>query len=286
MDETQLDWAKLRSFVAIARGKTLAAAAKTTKLSSATLGRHALELERFLGCELFNRRQTGYELTEAGKEIFDKALGIEAQVAGLLDTPLLSNRNLPITISAGTWMTWFLTKNIDALTMPGAHIIFTTTEGFSHIGRREAIIGIRNKRQSEASNAVRCINNVVFAQYRATANTIAKDRWISCRSDTPSARWVRDHKGDLITHEVSNPRSLLDLALAGAGNVVLPCFVGEHFSQLQRVGPIIDELAHEQWLVLHGEDRHLGHVRQFIDRLMAVLKAHRRSFDLVEAPSG
>lgn len=53
MNEMNFDWSDLRIFLAVARHGSLAAAAKVTGLSAATLGRHITGLERVLGEELF-----------------------------------------------------------------------------------------------------------------------------------------------------------------------------------------------------------------------------------------
>ena len=69
----------------------------------------------------------------------------------------------------------------------------------------------------------------------------------------------------------------LDLALAGTGRVVLPTFIGARFDSLQQVTGPIKELAHDQWLVTHHEDRFLPEVRSVIDRVFSVLKEASRS---------
>ncbi|NRB32323.1 MAG: hypothetical protein HRU27_17165 [Rhizobiaceae bacterium] len=54
----------------------------------------------------------------------------------------------------------------------------------------------------------------------------------------------------------NRPRLLLDLARQGVGQAVLPCFIGDREASLTRTGDVIDELTGDQWLVVHGEDRH------------------------------
>ena len=78
--------------------------------------------------------------------------------------------------------------------------------------------------------------------------------------------------------EVSHPRTLLDLGLAGAGQVVLSCFVGAAHEGLVGTGPIIQELSHDQWLVVHGEDRNRSGVRETIDAIASLIVAKRSLF--------
>ncbi|MEQ8740809.1 MAG: LysR family transcriptional regulator, partial [Hoeflea sp.] len=70
--------------------------------------------------------------------------------------------------------------------------------------------------------------------------------------------------------EVVSPRNSLDLALSGKGVALLPTFIGSRHAGLVQRGGTISELAHEQWLVTHQDDRHLPEVRRTIERLVRV----------------
>ena len=72
--------------------------------------------------------------------------------------------------------------------------------------------------------------------------------------------------------EVTAPRNSLDLALVGQGIALLPTFIGERQKDLEQVQATIPELAHDQWIVTHQDDRHLPEVRRAIDRMVRVLK--------------
>ena len=78
--------------------------------------------------------------------------------------------------------------------------------------------------------------------------------------------------------EVSNPRLLLDLALQGAGQVILPCFVGDREPGLRRTGDVINDLTRDQWLVVHGEDRNQPQVRRAINAIAKLLTTNAKLF--------
>jgi DNA-binding transcriptional LysR family regulator len=206
---------------------------------------------------------------------------VEGRIVDIVRDPSERDAGLPIRISAGTWMTWFLTRHVTELCATGRFLVFSATEERHNIGRRETLIGIRNQRPTTPGLAVRRTATVSFATY-ALGDGSARDEWIACTVDTPSARWVRDQKRPHIRMEVSHPRTLLDLALAGAGQVVLPCFVGAAHESLVRTGPIIEELSHEQWLVVHGEDRNRNGVRETIDAIASLIVAKRSLFAPME----
>jgi DNA-binding transcriptional LysR family regulator len=93
-----------------------------------------------------------------------------------------------------------------------------------------------------------------------------------------SSRWLRARHGAEITIEASSPRLLLDMVRAGAGRGVLPCFVGDTEPGLARLGPPVDEISVDQWLVMHHEERHTASVRLVSRRIVRLLRAHRAAF--------
>ena len=271
MDETNFDWDDLRLFLAVARKGGLAAAATATGKSAPTLGRRMLRLERQLGADLFHRLPRGYELTRAGQDLLDKAIALEHQMQPILDVN--PDAAPPIVkISAGTWVTHLLCRNVSAiLGQDKLRVRFTASDTKADIGRREALIGVRNQRPDGPGLAGRRIGQVQFAIYAADERVRT---WGVVMGNTPSARWMQANCLGAPVIEVGNPRNALDLALAGQARIVLPTFIGSTTLNLQRVSPIIESLTHEQWLVTHHEDRFVPEVRKVIDRLAVFLKSH------------
>jgi len=68
-----LDWAYIRSFVAVAEAGSLSAAARKTGQSQPTVGRHIKAAEAALGVELFSRELGGLTLTEIGQSLLEPA---------------------------------------------------------------------------------------------------------------------------------------------------------------------------------------------------------------------
>jgi DNA-binding transcriptional LysR family regulator len=274
MNEKGAEWSDLHLFLVVARARGLSPAARTTGRSPATLGRRMRALERSLGCELFVRHERGYELTDEGRALVDELGALETRLIRLTDRRGQAERPL-VKISAGTWTTLVLLEDLDTILgdPPDIRLRFVSAEDVLDISRREAVIGIRNGRPTEKGLAGRRITRVEFAPF---ARPGAPERWIRVLADTPSARWVRRMSGEDVSLEVTAPRNSLDLALAGKGTALLPTFIGDAQSGLRRVGPTVPELAHEQWLVTHQDDRHLPDVRRMIDRVYAVLRTRRR----------
>lgn len=278
MNETKLNWSDLQLFLAVARGGGLASGAVISGQSAPTLGRHMLGLERALGEVLFNRLPRGYELTKAGQKLLEEAEIVEGNILSIERRHFNPDIRLPVHITSGTWMTRFLARHFKDISTGFARLVFQATEAQQSITRRQATIGLRNSRPIEEGLAARKSARVAFAPY-ATKYSATQDVWIASTAHSPSANWVRTYKSDRIKVEVTNPGSLLDLVHQDAGHAVLPCFVGDSEPGLIRSGEIITALTHDQWLVVHGEDRNLPPVRATVERIARLIRSNRTLFE-------
>ncbi|MEM9228734.1 MAG: LysR family transcriptional regulator [Pseudomonadota bacterium] len=266
----RVSWDDLASFLVVAKAGGLAAAAKDIQASAPTLGRRMRALERAMGRELFIRRTHGYDLTDAGAELMQELEAVAGQIARATAKPRESDLPL-VTISAGTWTALALARRWRDITLdpPDVRLRFVSSETILSLARREASIAIRNERPTETGLAGRKLARNEFAIY-ATAD--APSRWIVHSINTPSSRWARERASKDYSVEVSHPRLALDLALSGAGQIVLPTFIGEEERSLNRRSDTISVLGHDAWLVAHDDDRHLPEIRRVIDRI-CVLRA-------------
>jgi len=262
MNETNFDWDDLRLFLAVARLGGLAAASESTGKSAPTLGRRMLALEQQLGQDLFERLPRGYELTDNGKLLLETVTKLETEISPLTSSSKGSNVRR-VKISAGTWVTHFLSQHVAQLLEEKSVVVqFIAADHVLDIPHREVVIGIRNQRPNQISLAGRRIQKIQFAVYAANKSI---NTWARVLGSTPSAQWVRENAGDAPYIEVSHPRNALDMAQAGAVKAILPTFIGDANEALVRVSKPIEELEHMQWLVTHHEERHAPEVRLVID---------------------
>jgi len=274
MNKMNLDWDDLKLFLAVARAGGLSAASEATGKSAPTLGRRMLALEAATGTELFRRLPRGYELTEDGTAFLAKAADLEAQIQPLLRSA--KDGRTVVKISAGSWMTYALCQNIRTIQRGDdtTCLRFISAEHVLDIGHREAVIGIRNRRPEQTGLACRMIGRVQFAGY-ATSKAIKP--WVRVAVKTPSALWLAAQSHNTVGIEVNAPRNALDLACAGIARAVLPTFIGDAQQGLVRVTAPISELAHNQWLVTHHEQRFQPKVRRVIDRIYEVARSLHRA---------
>ena len=271
MNDTKLNWQDLQLFLEVAHAEGLAGASRSTGKSSPTLGRRMVALENSTGRELFRRHTHGYEVTEQGQELLDVTKELQALIQPF-DQAEQKAGTMIVKVSAGSWMSRALCQRMDEIIVSddAIRIRFISAENRLDIGHRETLIGIRNQRPDKAGVATRKIGRVKFAGY-AISDTI--DPWILVNGTTPSSLWLASQPANQIAHEVTAPINALDLALAGAGKVLLPTFIGSNHTKLTQVTSTISALSHDQWLVVHQDDRHQPQVRKVIDRLYKVAKA-------------
>ena len=262
-------------FAAVARSDSLSRAAASVGVSMATLSRHIGQLEEECGQALFDRRPTGYALTDFGRGLLAEVVPLE-NAAEHLATWLATARQRPrVRLSAGTWTMHFLTQRFDRLWRPDDPFVLSlaTAEQRLSLAYREIDLGLRSAPPTSGNLASIRFASVQFAPYCAAdiADPAALG-WLAVPPEgavTGSAKWLAAQDADIVAW-ADSPRTLCDLALNGVGQVVLPCFAGDLMPGLRRSGPEIVALTGGQWLVMHDDTRHQPFIRTMIDRLRAL----------------
>ncbi|MGD1888768.1 MAG: LysR family transcriptional regulator [Cohaesibacteraceae bacterium] len=275
-----LDWEDLRLFYQVASLGSLAAASAETGISSPTIGRKMLELERATQRELFVRRQTGYALAPDGKALFDRVASMQS-AAGVVEAWRSDAVPLPgVDIAVDYWMARFLAMNRAAIwsAIDPFQLCIQTEEHDATLLHRRAHIMLARSRPENGNVALRKAPPIAYAPYCARDFDQTYDcNWISVGRGIlgdPWANWAADQSSNWITFWTDTPAVLLDMARAGAGRAVLPCYIGDQEPDLVRAGDLIDDLFHENWIVIHDDERKRPEVRAVIDRMADLMNQH------------
>lgn len=287
-------WDDLRLFLVVARAGGLAGAARGSGVSPPTLGRRMTSLEQGLGKQLFLRHRDGYDLTSEGRDLLQLAEALKLNALNVDRWRDSNESGIVVKIAAGAWTSAFVARHIGELVSEddGTAIELVTGTSPADLLRREANLGIRNRRPETAGLAGYRLTRVEFAIYGARGyveeNTVAGDhrrfgkcRWIVFAPPgprTPSAVWLDEHLSQAPIVRCRAAQEVLEATASGSGLCVLPCFMGDSHAGLARASDIIAELGHEQWLVSHDEDRRNRHIRRVSERLKALIRAHRPLF--------
>ncbi len=293
MNETW-NWDDLRLFLAVARAGGLARAGTVTGFSAPTLARRMLSLERALGTELFLRRRRGYDLTSAGEELIGLAEAVERAALGIERWCSAADKAPRVRIAAGAWMSRFLARHMASLLEPEERLGIEIVTGIApaDLLRREANLGLRNRRPETPGLAGRRLVRVAFAIYGERGflsdHPEARDNrrfaacpWIAFSPpgpSLPSSLWLDQQLLSEPLLTCSTAEAVLEAALAGIGLTVLPCFIGDGEPGLLRASSTLADLEHEQWLVSHDDDRHQREIKALAERLTALVRAHSSLF--------
>ena len=270
MTEPHLNWQDLQLFLAVAQSGSLVAASQKTGKSPATLSRRMKALEMALNAELFIRDAQNLRLTPAGDNVFEKVLKT-APTLEALGARDPQQRIQTVKISAGTWTSQRMQQKLHPFMKnePQIRLHFRPCESTLNISKGQTHLGLRNHRPTKGAYATRRLARVEFALY---SSKVESKSWIKLCQNTPSAQWIAAHFSSPPCVETTNPREGLQFARMGLGSIVLPTFIGDQESDLTRASDEIAELAHDQWLVMHQDDRHRPAIRRTVRAICRVFQ--------------
>jgi DNA-binding transcriptional LysR family regulator len=236
-----MEWDDLKHFLAVARSGSLTEAARILKTSAATVGRRIAALESKLGARLFDRKQTGYSLTESGEairlraeEVEEAVLSLEREALGrdLRPTGMRPTQGDFVIRRAGSWdfglyaaKSYAETHNLkpELSDFSNADII-TWTEEWAHLR-----------------------GGPWFAKHAPNSN-------IALASDSRRV------------HQAA--------CKAGVGVAILPCYLSDRDPDLIRLLPPERVLSVELWIVVHRDLIHTARVRAVMDFLTDVVSRY------------
>jgi DNA-binding transcriptional LysR family regulator len=133
---------------------------------------------------------------------------------------------------------------------------------------READMALRHQPPESGDFYVAKAGNFACAVYRR--RVADADAWVTYTDEQAHyepARWVRrqvERTGDPVTLRASSMLMHLETIRAGTGRGVLPCYVGDGHSLLERLTPPIQEIDAEYWIIVHRDLRRAACVRLLI----------------------
>lgn len=290
-----MNWDDIRTFLAIARARSLSGAARELGLSQSTMSRRLTALEERSGARLLLKTPHGYELTGLGEAVLanarkmdEEAIALERVVQGrdealqglvrVTTVETIANRLLPIAAAK-------LREDYPGITID----LFSDTRSLSLI-EREADLAIRMVRFEHNELISRRMGTMVCALYASRAYLDAHPQPLSEPGHTMitvmpdmahqnEALWLADKvpQGEVV-YRTNSRDAQAGVAQAGVGIACLPLYLAEAKPGLERLvhaglGP-----AREIWLGVHRDLRDMPRIRAVIDALDAAFKAERLRF--------
>ncbi|MFD1703498.1 LysR family transcriptional regulator [Methylopila henanensis] len=291
--QPRYDWNDIVYFLAVARQKNLARAAKALKVDHTTVGRRIRELERSLGASLFKRSRTGFTLTETGLRLLQHAEGMENQANALTEAVGAGgDAGGAVRIATMEGMgSLYLTTCFGAFRRqyPGIQIELITDTRTLDLTRREAEVFVSFNRPVGRRLSTRKIGEFRVSLYAAEAYFADRPRPTSARDldehdfidfideyiHVRENRWLSDifrpaHVGFRSTSLIAQYVS----ASSGQGIAMLPSFVAAHNPALI---PVLPELStvRDVWLSVHEDLVHIARIKAVAGFLEKRLAADR-----------
>ena len=289
-----MEWDDLKHFLAVARTGSLTQAGLTLRISVATVSRRIGALERRLGTRLFDRKRTGYELTESGVAVRSKAEEIEQAVLSVEREVLGRDRKASgrVRITTG--------DDIAALVVapklaefsarhPAISIEIVARFDVANLARREADIALRTIAPSKGDFLVRHVGWWDLGLYAAHSyarvhNLRPGDRdlsscaiitWDTGHSNLGGGLWFAQQAPTAPVVLAANSRLIQYAACkAELGVAILPCVAADADPELIQLLPPSRVASTKLWLVVHRELARAARIRAVMDYLCDIAPRH------------
>jgi len=290
LDCTMIDWDDIRYFLAVSRGGSVRAAAKSLGVNHATVLRRIAQLEERLGALMFEKLPAGYRLTAAGDEVLELAKQMEASSLKL-ETRVLgrdqSVRGLLRVTLAPPLANHLLMPDFAnfARLHPEIEMEILSFGELANLTNREADVAIRvvYDRKTLPLNlhglkGPEVFGGVYMSRDRLTAwRAGAPDpiRWIVI-SIHGIPEWAREGevRATGVPFRTTDGEAQIVAVRQGLGMTTLPCFVGDADPLLVRVPGTDLHMHGTLWLLTQGETRKTKRVRLFTEFVSRRLAAY------------
>lgn len=237
-------WDDTRAFLAVARHGTLSGAASELKLGIATLSRRIERLEKALKLPLFVRQQSGYQLTEEGADLVEKAEALEA-AATAFTSGVATHTQMTGKVRLATAENLATGLILPALPefhrqYPGITVELVTDITTVNLHRRDADLALRMVKPERGHVTLRRLGTLGYGLYGSPGyvtqresrpdagayDTDAFIAWSETQSHLPAAQWVeRILQGREPVVTTTSLSTQVAAAKAGLGLAVLPHFL-------------------------------------------------------------
>ena len=287
-----MNWNDIRYLLAVARHGGLTGASRQLKVSQSTVARRIEALEAALRTRLVERRASGYDLTDAGRGMVEKALAIETGMNEIQSD--FSGRDTEVSgavrvVTIETLANQLIVPQLAALqeAYPGLSLGVAINASFARLPQREADIGLRLCRPDQGAFVVRRLGVIAFGLY-------ASPGYLARHPVADEALRIEGHRlitwGDPLSYvalpkvlrtwareggptlNVDSVQAQMLAVQSGAGLAILPCIMADGEEGLSRVKS--QQCRHEEtiWLVVQRDIQHARRIRVVCDFLEKTIR--------------
>lgn len=274
------DWDDLRVFLAVARTRRMAPAARALGIDATTIARRLARLERNLGLELFELGAGERTLTVRGQALLRHAESVESAALAAMEEATGQEHHLSgqvrLSVAEG-FGTWVLAPGLADFSRrhPGIRLDLITASGFLNPSKREADMAVMLARPQRGRLSVRRMGDYrlhLYASphYLAAAGT--PQRTVDLSNHvlvgyvpefifSPELDYLDEVEAGLEASLRATSINMQHRMIAeGAGIGVLPDFIARSDPALVPVMGEAVEIIRSFWLVTHGDLKKLPRI--------------------------
>lgn len=301
---SSLDWTLLQSFLAVARHRSLSAAARSLHVTQSTMGRRLDALHEAAGVRLLQKTPEGYLLTKAGEDILTRVSSIEAEVIAVERSIIGADQRLAGEVRITTveaFGAWVITPMLQPLLQqaPELQIEFITDYRDLSLARREADIAIRLAPFEQHEAFVQRVGSMAFGLFASRDYLCRKGELeagdgtghslVTCQQDLaskPEATRLRAFAPNAFVCLRANSRLVqLQAVAAGCGIGLLPWYLGSGTDGLVELSMPGGRVCREVWLGVHRDTRDVPRIRLVVDQIRQGLRCLSDRLEPFRAPA-
>ncbi|WP_298401850.1 LysR family transcriptional regulator [Sphingobium sp.] len=281
------DWDDLRVFLAVARARKVAPAARTLGIDGTTIARRLGRLEKALDAQLFEVGVGDRTLTARGRELLAHAETAESAALAALEEVKGQEHRLSgqvrLSVAEG-FGTWVLAPGMGDFNRrhPGIRLDLVTASGFLNPSNREADMAVMLARPQRGRLTVRRLGDYRLHLYASPAYLERVGRpgkpadlrdctligYVPEFIFSPELDYLDEVEPGLEANLRSTSIIMQQRMIAeGAGIGVLPDFIGRRDPALMPLMTDRVEITRSFWLVMQGDMRRLARIVAVADWL-------------------
>lgn len=288
----RLSWDGLEAIALVGQHGTVRSAADKIGVAHTTLAKRIASAELQLGIVAFVKGPKGYVATASGREIIahaermtHEARAIQKTVAGV-DVELAGTVRISLLPSV---LSEVLADRLNgfAAEHPLIQLEFITNDAFSDLDQNRADIAIRFQDNPSEHLHGRRVTTMCDAPYAALEVLRAYHQnkpavpligWGAEKSVRERAKihGIEDFDMKYVTADLA---SQADLAVAGLGIAILPCFVGDQRAKLVQIPASRSQKINDVWVLTHPDYKSSKRIQKVAQFCASTIKSKAHLFE-------
>ncbi|HKK97186.1 MAG TPA: LysR family transcriptional regulator [Marivita sp.] len=288
----KLNWDDLRFVLAVAETGSVNAAARALGVNHATVLRRIAAFEEACGGPVFERAKSGYRLRPDRAQVIEAARHAAQHVAAaetlMRGGAAEEGTTFRITSTDSLCQT-IIPKMLPALSRRIApdRVAILSSNSHMDMARLGADLTIRPAASLPDDLSGRQVGTMRFAVYSQASSG---GPWLGLGgplANSAPARWMADEvpPSDVVSFADSS-MALALMAHEGAGQVILPCLIGDAMDGLVRIQTKMPDFTVPVWVACHRDLSSSDTFRTLIDVVEKLFVPHQPALAGSDGPSG